>query len=78
MNHGSKAYNQAIRFLATRARSIMETENNLKKKGFNPELIDQTISRLKQEKLLDDREFADLFVESRERFCPKIQVCPGV
>lgn len=77
MNDGPKAYNQAILFLTARARSILETENNLKKKGFDPELIDHTISRLKQENLLDDREFAALFVESRERFRPKSRFALG-
>ena len=71
MSDCSKAYNQAIRFLATRARSIMETEANLKKKGFDPQVIDQTVSTLKQERLLDDRDFAAQFVESREQFRPK-------
>jgi regulatory protein len=71
MSDCSKAYNQAIRFLATRARSIKETEDNLKKKGYDPQVIDQTVSTLKQERLLDDRDFAALFVESRERFRPK-------
>ncbi|MCP4114943.1 MAG: regulatory protein RecX [Desulfobacteraceae bacterium] len=71
MSDCSKAYNQAIRFLAPRARSIMETEANLKKKGFDPQVIELTVSTLKQERLLDDREFAALFVENRERFRPK-------
>lgn len=71
MSDCSKAYNQAIRFLAPRARSIKETVVNLKKKGFDSQVIDQTVSTLKQERLLDDREFAALFVESRERFRPK-------
>jgi len=73
----SKAYNQALRFLTARARSVKETEDNLKKKGFEPGVIEETVSKLKQENLLNDMEFAGMFVESRERFRPKSKFALG-
>ena len=67
----AKAYPLAIRFLAPRARSIHEMRNYLKKKGFHETVIDGMIQRLEAEKLLNDLEFAALFIEQRERFNPK-------
>lgn len=77
MSDLSKAYNQALRFLTTRARSVKETKENLKKKGFDPGVIEKTVSKLKQENLLNDMEFAEMFVESRERFRPKSRFALG-
>ena len=67
----SRAYPLAIRFLAPRARSIREMQDYLKKKGFHGAVIDGMIQRLEGEKLLNDLEFAALFIEQRERFNPK-------
>jgi regulatory protein len=77
MNNLARAYNQAVRFLAPRARSTMETRNNLIKKGFDPKTIDETLARLTREGLLNDAEFAALFVESRERFRPRSRFAIG-
>ncbi|ACN14976.1 RecX [Desulforapulum autotrophicum HRM2] len=77
MNDAVRAYNQAVRFLSPRARSTMETRNNLKKKGFDPKIIDETLAKLTQEGILNDTEFAALFVESRERFRPRSRFAIG-
>ncbi len=67
----SKAYNNCLRFLGPRARSIKETKDYLKRKKFASLTINKTINKLLKEKLLDDRSFACLFVENRERFRPR-------
>lgn len=77
MTDNARAYNQALIYLTPRARSIMEARNNLEKKGFNSEVIDETISKLTGLGLLDDREFAALFVDGRERFRPKSRFALG-
>ncbi|MBF0258820.1 MAG: RecX family transcriptional regulator [Desulfamplus sp.] len=41
------------------------------KKGFGDEDIQNTLSRLKSENLINDRVFASMFVEQREKFKPK-------
>lgn len=76
-NDTEKAYNLGIRYLASRARSILEMENYLKKKGISPEGRDQAIERLKSHKYLDDLSFAQLFLESRIRFKPKSKFALG-
>ncbi len=67
----SKAYNICMRLLAPRARSVHEVAQHLMKKGFDNSVITDIITKLKQESLLNDREFAAMFVEQRERFNPK-------
>ncbi|MBF0112970.1 MAG: regulatory protein RecX [Desulfamplus sp.] len=64
-------YELSIRYLALRARSVKEMRLYLAKKGFDEEVIQQTLSKLKDENLLSDQQFASMFVEQRERFKPK-------
>ncbi|MBF0413619.1 MAG: regulatory protein RecX [Desulfamplus sp.] len=66
-----KSYQSAIRYLAPRARSVHEIRQYLAKKGFDEEVIETTIEKLEQDNLLNDYEFASMFVEQRERFKPK-------
>ncbi|MDY0221221.1 MAG: regulatory protein RecX [Desulfobacterium sp.] len=77
MKDSAKAYNQALIYLTPRARSIMEARKNLDQKGFSSGVIDETISKLTGQGLLNDREFAALFVENRERFRPKSRFALG-
>jgi regulatory protein len=60
-----KAYHAAINFLAYRARSQTETERLLIRKGFSPDIINQTIERLCSQKYIDDLEFARAWLKSR-------------
>ncbi|MBF0199717.1 MAG: regulatory protein RecX [Desulfamplus sp.] len=69
--NSAHAYNLSIGFLAPRARSVNEMREYLVKKGFDENILVDTINRLIREKLLDDRAFAAQFVEHRERLNPK-------
>lgn len=62
------ALNRAMHFLSFRARSQQEMQTYLLKKGFEPALIDRVITRLKEEKLVDDLDFAQNWLDSRQRF----------
>ncbi|MGD9731728.1 MAG: regulatory protein RecX [Desulfamplus sp.] len=66
-----RAYQAAIRYLTLRARSVDEMRKYLDKKGFDEQIIDAAIAKLEQDKLLNDHEFASMFVDQRERFKPK-------
>ena len=72
-----KAYQLSIRYLAPRARSVHEMRLYLEKKGFSQEAIDNTVIKLEKENLLNDKEFAAMFVEQRERFKPKSKFAIG-
>lgn len=67
----SAAYGKSLRFLAPRARSIEEMRCYLTKKGIPDSILESTLSRLVDEGLLDDAEFAGMFVRSRERTKPR-------
>lgn len=60
-----KAYNQALGMIARRARSEWEMREYLKRKDYDPELVDSLIERLYASKWLDDTEFARRWVDNR-------------
>ncbi len=66
-----KAYNQAIRFLGFRPRSQAEIERHLREKKYPPEVVTETVERLRREQYLDDEAFARFWLENRERFRPR-------
>jgi regulatory protein len=43
----------------------------LRKKGYTPEQIEQTMSRLRQRGYVDDREFARFWIGNRQSFSPR-------
>ena len=64
-------YLLAINYLSYRVRTEKEMRDYLKKKDAEASVIDETIDRLKEEKLLDDRVFSEMFVRSRKRHSNK-------
>ncbi len=67
------ALNRALYFLSFRARSQQEMQSYLLKKGYQPALIEGVITRLREEKLVDDLDFAQNWVENRQRLRPRSQ-----
>ncbi len=65
------AYQHAIRFLSYRPRSSMEVRRNLQKHQVEDLVIEAVISRLLDNKLVDDENFARLWVENRSAFRPR-------
>jgi regulatory protein len=61
----------ALRRLETRPRSEDEIRRHLAGKKFGAEIIDSVIARLKEARLLSDRDFAQFWVENREGFKPR-------
>lgn len=62
-----KAMDQALRLLSFRARSEREMADRLAKKGFAPDVADQTVTRLRELNLLNDGALARDMAESRRR-----------
>lgn len=59
------AYDTALRFLTPKARTVREVENRLDEGCYSEGEIMQAVDRLKDAGLLDDRRYADDFIESR-------------
>lgn len=66
-----KAYQRAVLLLGYRPRSEKELVDRLKKAEFSSEAIDSTINILSEQKLVDDRQFAQSWVENRNDFRPR-------
>ncbi len=66
-----RAYQQALLFLSYRARSTSEIRQNLRKHEIPADVIEQTVERLKAERLADDDQFAKAWVENRSTFRPR-------
>ncbi|QAS51859.1 recombination regulator RecX [Halobacillus litoralis] len=60
-----KSYTLAINYLSYRMRSEKEIRDYLKGKETDPEHIDEIVTRLKNDRLIDDQEFANSLVRTR-------------
>ncbi len=63
--------NAAIKFLSYRPRSEAEVRQGLKKRGFTTDIINKSIKQLKEQKLIDDAEFAQYWRDNRLSFNPR-------
>jgi regulatory protein len=61
----------ALRLVAYRPRSEKELRDRLRLRGVTPELVDSTVHRLNELRLLDDRSFAASWVQSRDASSPR-------
>ncbi len=60
-----EALHKAVAYLSMRARSCFEISEKLKEKGYSEDVIKAVVERLKKEKLLDDKSFAENWVKYR-------------
>lgn len=65
------AYNKTLKYLGYRPRSTAEVSRYLRDKGFHEQVSEQVTMRLRRAGLLDDRAFAQYWVENRETFRPR-------
>ncbi len=65
------AYLKAINFLSYRARSSAEIRKNLRKHEISELCIEPTIKRLEKQGFLNDKDFAETWVENRNTFRPR-------
>jgi len=65
------AFQRGLRFLSYRPRSENEVQRKLSEQGFAEDVVDATIQRLKENRLLGDEQFARDWVENRSTFRPR-------
>lgn len=63
-------YVKATDFISYRPRTVFETRRKLEDEGFDETLINETISRLIENGLLNDKDFAEQWVEERKILKP--------
>jgi len=61
-----RAYTKSLNFLSFRARSEKEIRDYLLNKEFDITIIEQVINLLLEQKFLNDREFAESWIEQRQ------------
>jgi regulatory protein len=66
-----RSLNSALRFLSPRPRSEAEIRARLRRHGYDVDIIQQVIDKLKEQKLVDDTAFAQFWRENRENFKPR-------
>jgi regulatory protein len=64
-------YQKALHFLDYRPRSSQEVRQNLIKRGYDETLVEETINRLQNARLINDEDFARTWVENRSTFRPR-------
>jgi regulatory protein len=65
------AHEAALRLLSSRPRSETEMRTRLAMRGVEPSAIEDEVARLHSSGLLDDRKFAEAWVEDRKRASPR-------
>lgn len=60
-----KAYDRTLNYIAIRRRSEWEVRQYLKRKSYEPEIIEAILSRLSAKGYIDDTVFAKVWVENR-------------
>lgn len=65
------AFQNALRLISHRPRSIQEVKDTLIKKDYPAGTIDDTLDRLQQTGLLDDVEFSHYWIDQRATFNPR-------
>jgi regulatory protein len=66
-----EAYTRSIKYISYRQRSQKEVEQYLTGRHYPSEIIADTITRLTDEKLLNDKVFAQSWINSRNKFKPR-------
>ncbi|MDP9235827.1 MAG: RecX family transcriptional regulator [Chloroflexota bacterium] len=65
------ALTAAAAMLARRPHSEREVRVRLRRRGCEPDVVDETIRKLTSARLLDDAEYAQAWTESRDRISPR-------
>jgi regulatory protein len=67
------AFQNALIVISYRPRSVHEVQKKLREKGFDDTVIDLVVERLKASGLVEDKEFAQAWIENRTVFRPRSQ-----
>jgi len=66
-----RCLDSAYRYLSYRPRSEAEIKQCLKRRGFDSEVVEKTIAKLKEQNLIDDAAFAQFWKSNRLSFKPR-------
>jgi len=64
MSESERAYERALSYLEKRDRTELEVSRKLAEAGFSETVIDSTLERLKEARLVDDEDYAARYLEA--------------
>ena len=76
--HFYRCLNTATRYLSYRLRSESELRERLHQRGFESDIIEAVIARLKEQGFVDDVAFAQFWKENRDTFSPRSRWLTGL
>lgn len=62
------AYNYALFLLGLSMRTEFEMQRKMKVRGYNPDVVEQVMSKLFEEKLLDDYHYAEVYLNNLKEY----------
>ena len=68
-----RCLNAATHYLSYRPRSEFELRERLHRRGFDDDSVEAVLTKLKEQRLVDDIEFAQFWKDNRESFSPRSQ-----
>jgi len=68
-----RCFNAALHYLSYRPRSEPELRERLQRRGFDGDSVEAVITKLKEQRLVDDTAFAQFWRDNRESFSPRSQ-----
>jgi regulatory protein len=71
VDEGSRATDAAVNFISHRPRSEREVRDRLRKHGYSLEAIEMAVEKVRDWRYIDDRSFAEFWVENRVRHRPR-------
>ncbi|MBN2075452.1 MAG: RecX family transcriptional regulator [Dehalococcoidales bacterium] len=77
-NNYRRCYDAAALFISYRPRSEPELRERLHKRNFPDESINEVVTRMKDQGLVDDTAFAEFWTENRDSFSPRSQWLTGM
>ncbi len=67
-SNSEHAYEYAIFLLNLSMRTVAEVEEKMKTRGYLPKVIDEVITRLLEDKYLNDEHYAEVYIENLKRY----------
>jgi len=72
-DHFRRCFNAALHYLSYRPRSESEIRERLQRRGFDRDSIEGVVTKLREQGLVNDIEFAEFWKDNRESFSPRSQ-----
>ncbi len=70
-NLSQKCFDAALNYIKYRPRSEVEIRQRLRRRGFDNNIVNKVILRLKEQRLIDDTAFVEYWMDNRLSFSPR-------